>query len=47
MQSVPGAVAGSPRGVLDTTGWKLFARIEIAMIVTRSLSLPVLTSSLN
>jgi hypothetical protein len=38
MQSVPGAIA---------TGFSLIARIEIARTITRSLSLPVLTSFAN
>jgi hypothetical protein len=38
MQSVPGAIA---------TGLSLIVRIEIARIITRSLSLPVLTSFAN
>src|SRR5437762_8824134 len=49
MESVPGADrdprAGSPRGVVDATGSQLIARIEFARMFTRSLPLPVLTSS--
>src|SRR5437016_13933635 len=49
MESVPGADrgprAGSPRGVVDATGSQSSARIESARAVTRSLPLPVLTSS--